>query len=696
MGEKEKESLSGNLYSLVRSFLKDFFAESKKGYNRHRKGVWIFIAFIFLCFVIAVTTAYKISETPWFCGTCHNMTVYVDSLKNSTHKNVPCLACHYKPGFWNHLVGKWQDGQVSLVYFVTGKVITRPHAEIDDLSCLQSGCHKREDLNKEIVFKNVIFNHVQHLDKLKRDMQLRCTTCHSQIVQGTHITVTEENCFICHFQKGKGQKDYFTGCNSCHFEARGDIKVDSFNFNHKKFVKRGVKCETCHTNVVTGDGHVKENACLQCHNKREILDAKYTQEFLHKNHVTDHKVECFLCHTSIKHGVVKAHSVMGDFGECAKCHKAGIHEASLSMYLGKGAKLTKGMPDRKALLNMDCSVCHKPGTSFTSAQNACKECHGSFTDGMVERWKKLVITKQDDLQKDITGFHEAAKQGDKASTPSGKVLDQVLQNQELIKKGNTVHNILYGLNIIATNKNALANAKAKETGDKSISAQYKMTCTEPCHSNINEKKIPFGAVFFTHEMHAEGEKSCQKCHGSYENHGQTKYKGCSECHHGDGMGKVSCKDCHKAEDTMLRAKGSAHAKIACFECHSTIKQAKKAGEKETISSIRGNCVRCHKKGYDVKADEWMKKNKEITAQCKATKAATEKEIGEIEAKDGKHSVPLRKVFDETCDNVNLLVNGKYAHNPSHGDAILTKSQSNLAILKKMMQDKREGKPIILK
>ena len=131
------------------------------------------------------------------------MTVYVDSWKASTHKDVPCLSCHYKPGFWNHLVGKWQDGQVSLVYFVTGKVITRPHAEIDDLSCLQSGCHKREDLNKDIVFKNVIFNHVQHLDKLKRDMQLRCTTCHSQIVQGTHITVTEENCFICHFQKGQ-------------------------------------------------------------------------------------------------------------------------------------------------------------------------------------------------------------------------------------------------------------------------------------------------------------------------------------------------------------------------------------------------------------------------------------------------------------------------------------------------------------
>jgi hypothetical protein len=223
-----------------------------------------------------------------------------------------------------------------------------------------------------------------------------------------------------------------------------------------------------------------------------------------------------------------------------------------------------------------------------------------------------------------------------------------------------------------------------------------MTCAEPCHGNINEKKIPFGAVFFTHEMHTEGEKSCLKCHGTYENHGQTTYKGCSECHHGEGMGKVSCKDCHKSENTMLRVKGSVHAKIVCIDCHSAIKQAKKPGEKESIAKIQENCVRCHKKDYAAKADEWIKKNREITAQCKATKAATEKEISDIEAKDGKHSVPLRKVFDETCDTINLLVNGKYAHNPSHGDAILAKSQSNLAILKKMMKDKREGKPIILK
>lgn len=682
MGSDEKTGSNGNLFSLVKAFLKDFITESKKGYKRHRKGVWIFIGFVFLCFAATLTAAYKVSETPWFCGTCHNMKVYVDSWKASTHKDVPCLSCHYKPGFWNHLVGKWKDGQVSLVYFVTGKVITRPHAEIDDQSCLQSGCHKRENLNKDIAFKNVIFNHVQHLDKMKRDMQLRCTTCHSQIVQGTHITVTEENCFICHFQKGKGEKEYFTGCTSCHFEARGDIKVGSFNFNHKKFVKRGVKCETCHTNVVTGDGRVQENACLQCHNKREILEAKYTHEFLHKNHVTDHKVECFLCHTSIKHGIVKAHSMGGDFGECAKCHKANIHETNLSMYLGKGSKLASSVPDRKALLNMDCSVCHKPGTNLAAAEGSCKNCHGSLTEGMVERWKKLVKAKQDELQKDLP-------------KAQGKVRDHILHDQELLRKGNPAHNILYALTILTAGRNALSDTPTK-VGASKAGAPYKMTCLEPCHGNINERKTPFGSVSFTHEMHAEGEKSCLKCHGSYENHGRTNYKGCGECHHGEGMGKVSCKDCHRTEETMLRIKGSPHGKLSCIDCHSSVKRTKKAGPQEAVASIKANCVRCHKKGYETIADAWIKKNKEITAQCKATKTSIEREIEEMEAKDGKHSVPLRKVFDETCDSISLLVNGRYAHNPPHGDAILVKSQDNLAVLKEMMQDKREGKPIRLK
>ena len=38
------------------------------------------------------------------------------------------------------------------------------------------------------------------------------------------MKVTDVECYICHFYKTKGQKEYVTGCGSCHFEARGDIR----------------------------------------------------------------------------------------------------------------------------------------------------------------------------------------------------------------------------------------------------------------------------------------------------------------------------------------------------------------------------------------------------------------------------------------------------------------------------------------
>ena len=92
-----------------------------------------------------------------------------------------------------------------------------------------------------MVFKNVLFSHPSHIERMKRQKQLRCTTCHSQIVQGAHMTVTDVECFICHFYKTKDQKEYVTGCPTCHFEARGDIKVnEQFTFNHKRYIARGI------------------------------------------------------------------------------------------------------------------------------------------------------------------------------------------------------------------------------------------------------------------------------------------------------------------------------------------------------------------------------------------------------------------------------------------------------------------------
>ena len=123
-----------------------------------RRVSGVFLSFVFLCASLSYQRAYKISETPFFCGVCHNMKVYVDSWKASTHRKVGCIECHYKPGFSNHLKGKWKDGQFSLVYFITGKSPTKPHAEIDDASCLQSGCHKTAGSEEGPWFSRTLFS----------------------------------------------------------------------------------------------------------------------------------------------------------------------------------------------------------------------------------------------------------------------------------------------------------------------------------------------------------------------------------------------------------------------------------------------------------------------------------------------------------------------------------------------------------
>jgi hypothetical protein len=619
------------------------------------------------------------------------MQVYVNSWKTSSHKDVSCIACHYKPGFINHLIGKWKDGQISLVYFVTGKKITKPHAEIDDASCLQSGCHKREDLKEPIVFKNVVFNHLPHLEQMRRAKQLRCTTCHSQIVQGAHITVTDVECFICHFYKTKGQKEFTTGCTSCHYEPKGDIKVAGFTFNHKRYIKRGIKCDTCHTAVVSGDGHIPEYACLQCHNKREILEAKYTPEQLHRNHVTNHKVECFTCHSAIKHEIKKLPHKDVQAGECGQCHDTVSHSAMLSMYTGKGAKYVADVPNLMARLNMDCTLCHKHDKDKTTVQNRCKDCHGNITDGMVDRWKKITKVKTDDLLNSIKELKELSARQD-LGLESRKKLEGAIFNYNFLQNGNPVHNVIYSLEILEKTKNILGEVRAKATGTTSKSTKFTINCTELCHGNISEKKIPFGRVNFPHEVHADGQESCLKCHTPYTNHGDTVLKGCSECHHGKGEGKVSCKDCHSKEDTMVHSKGSIHGKLKCVECHSSTKE----GKKESASSIKNNCARCHKKEYAAKVDEWKEEGRKNTAQGLANKAKIEKEVEAIEAKEGRHSVPLRKLFDEISEDINSLTAGKYWHNPAFNEATIKKTNQNLELLQKMIRDKQAGKAIRLK
>lgn len=700
---EKKDGFLHDVFKLLSFFFKSFYGLLKQGVTQHKKGGILFIVIALVFFFVFAFAMLKFSETAFFCSSCHNMKPYIESWKASSHKHVKCVDCHYKPGFINHLKGKWRDGQVSLVYVISGKIPPRTHAQIDDESCLQ--CHKRESLNYPLLFKNVLFNHKSHLEQLKREKKLRCTTCHAQMVQGAHITVNEVECFICHFYKDPDNKEKiepFSQCNVCHFEAKGELKVADFIFNHKNYVKRSIACDKCHTSVIHGDGHLKENVCLQCHDKREYLESKYTPEFLHRLHVTEYKVECMTCHTVIKHEIKKPHyrSTVGN--ECTQCHKPqDHHDDVVNMYIGKGAKFVEDTPNRKATLNMDCSMCHEASRDKSHIPNKCKGCHGNFTDGMVERWNNILKEKIDDLHKDIETTFALVESNKKSPTKLKRKVEEALYNYSFLINGHGTHNIIYSLKIIDATKNVLREVRAKINNEIPSYKPFKFSCTYICHGNIAERKVPFGSVTFPHAVHAEDDESCTKCHTTYDNHGKTNMKGCGSCHHGEGMGKVTCTDCHKNEIAMFKGEGvsgvpnmksTMFGKVKCTDCHVSIK----SGQPLSLSSIKNTCSKCHKKGhYENQVDVWAKQNADLKVKYNTLLKELDKQILEVESKDGKHYVPLRKIHDELTEDIHFLILGGYNHNFNYSKLIVEKIDRNIEKLKRILADKKAGKIIKL-
>jgi hypothetical protein len=183
---------------------------------------------------------------------------------------------------------------------------SKPFAVVEDASCFRSGCHSVAQLESRGVLtfgRGVRFDHRPHLEAAKMGRQLRCTSCHSQIVVRKHFEVTTSTCFTCHFKGRKNDREIapVAGCTGCHELPKGDIAVSSIRFNHAQIVERGVACEKCHLNVVEGSGEVPRERCLTCHNQPEKLDRYTDRALLHSVHVTERTISCIRCHTEIKH-----------------------------------------------------------------------------------------------------------------------------------------------------------------------------------------------------------------------------------------------------------------------------------------------------------------------------------------------------------------------------------------------------------
>jgi nitrate/TMAO reductase-like tetraheme cytochrome c subunit len=502
------------------------------------------------------------------------MEPYYESWKTSSHADIACVDCHIPPGITAELRKKYEAVSMVARYF-TGTYGTNPWAEVDDAACLE--CHERRLLKGKVLFGQVLFDHGPHLTELRRGKRLRCTSCHSQIVQGSHITVTQTTCTLCHF-KGQASNQGTASCTLCHQVPTAVAAGDDLDFDHADVERFGMECVSCHTPPPSTSGSVPRERCLSCHNEPERLERFAEGEMLHETHVTDHKVECTHCHLEIEH-VVPRH-MEATRTECSTCHGGG-HSPQRDLYAGIGGKGIEPMPDSMFLAGIRCEGCHLDhgdGNARTAGEISCMSCHGPAYRNVFATWSKALAQRTRGLRGQVDESRGRIRDG------TSSTLADAEANLGLVERGHGIHNYRYSLALLDAAHEQM-NAARAEAGLRRLStpwpaASYESGCLD-CHAGVETQSGEAFGLSFGHRPHVvSAGLECGSCHRSHEEREESGQgplhidaADCLACHHG---GKKACDSCHadlleKAFETDLGDfSHELHAgdmEISCSECH---------------------------------------------------------------------------------------------------------------------------------
>ena len=429
---------------------------------RPRRFFGIFGAGFFL-FLLGLLLLYGYSTSPSFCNRCHIMEPYYEAWRTSGHNFVPCVKCHYPPGSRDQLWAKFQ-AMAQVVKYVTRTYGSKPFAEIEDASCLRIECHSKRLLRGQVITeKGVLFDHAPHLKDLRRGKQLRCTSCHSQIVIGSHIEVTYTTCYLCHFKSEvhDGEETPPTGCTSCHPSPTKDIVLGDTTFNHKDV--RGA-CQSCHLDVTSGEGDAPYERCTACHNQPERLARYKDTTLMHKNHVAEHNIECTQCHMEIKHSVKTILDPLQY--DCNICHE-NKHIGQKDMYMGTKGRGVPSMPSHMFTFQVDCVGCHIKlageelageelaanfvGKTLEASEKGCLNCHGDDFEGILGEWE----TELKNHLKNIKPMLNKVKAGlaeldstDENYKQIRTLYEDARYNYHFVEKARGVHNFDYAVALL--------------------------------------------------------------------------------------------------------------------------------------------------------------------------------------------------------------------------------------------------------
>jgi hypothetical protein len=507
---------------------------------------------------------------------------------------------------------------------------SKPWAEIQDESCLQSGCHDKRLLEGKVRFKSVVFDHKAHFADLKRGKELRCTSCHSQIVQGQHITVTESSCFICHFKKSEAHPRN-ADCSFCHrkdeLAGRADVRYD-----HTPVFQNNFGCDKCHSQVIQGDGDVPHENCYKCHFERERLDRYGETDFIHRQHIAVNKIECDQCHLPIQHEIVKDIETVAD---CKTCH-TGSHQAQKILFAGEGGKgVGHSVPNVMFEKGLSCKGCHifhetsggqlvKSDTLISAAQ-ACESCHGRGFARILQNWEKATASRLAEVR---SIYERAALEVAASPKRAGAqaLLGEAAFDIDIVDRGKSVHNMTYAQELLgaAVEKIKAALAAAGSSFQPALSAE--LTRETPnsclnCHAGIEEIASPAFGMDFPHKAHVVVQKlDCARCHSNARRHGEltASKAACTTCHHRDS--KKECGACHGLQKNLYDGGTLAGVKIPkdlmaeagadCAACHLD-------KDRKIVRPDAGACVGCHDENCRKTFEEWRGTALKLAAELRA-------------------------------------------------------------------------------
>jgi nitrate/TMAO reductase-like tetraheme cytochrome c subunit len=427
---------------------------------------------------VVVYVGHKLTEKPGFCAAmCHVMKESVDSWRESSHEGIICAECHNKPG----PRGLWEGAVIAPVkeswLMITANYGHKPIAvDIADESCMREHCHKMRLLHGKASFKRVVFDHAAHLERIIDGKKLKCVSCHSQMVMGTHMAVTEQVCFICHFKESL-KETVPHGCPLCHEGPIDLVTYKGMSFDHKDAERLGQSCEECHSDISHGKGESNPEKCKACHEEEHPEEKVRDAASMHESHVVVHNAKCFDCHDEINH------SIPSDFEvPCGKCH---VSENAMYRGLDRGGDAI--MPNKKAdPLGMDCIVCHTEDSEYRVTEETCRMCHEG-------KKRRTIEDIEIEFDKELVGARDAVSQLrsslSKESKPSPKsalVADAAVSDLKLLEDDGSsgVHNIEYS-KLIASNVRELVNI-----AKKNIQAARSPAPEKPAEKPKGEEKKP--------------------------------------------------------------------------------------------------------------------------------------------------------------------------------------------------------------